>query len=129
MVETAISSDGIVNILDQAGLKKPTISIFSEDFMNEIRHMKKNVAIELLKKLLSDQIKIRFKKNLVINKSLTEKLLVAINKCNNKSITALEMMELLLELSHDVNRETEMGNNLGLTETLLRRVNMQPVGS
>ncbi|RYY49291.1 MAG: type I restriction endonuclease subunit R [Chitinophagaceae bacterium] len=118
MVETAIATDGIVNLLDQAGLDKPEVSIFSEDFMNEIRGMKqKNVAIELLKKLLSDQIKIRFKKNLVINKGLTEKLMAAINKYNNKSITALEMMELLLELSHDVNRETEIGNSLGLTET------------
>ncbi|GAB3915399.1 type I restriction endonuclease subunit R [Mucilaginibacter boryungensis] len=117
MVETAIATDGIVNLLDQAGLDKPEVSIFSEDFMNEIRNMKqKNVAIELLKKLLSDQIKIRFKKNLVVNKSLTEKLMAAINKYNNKSITALEMMELLLELSHDVNRETELGNSLGLTE-------------
>ena len=118
MVETAIATDGIVNLLDQAGLDKPEVSIFSEDFMNEIRNMKqKNVAIELLKKLLSDQIKIRFKKNVVINKSLTEKLLAAINKYNNKSITALEMMELLLDLSHEVNRETELGNSLGLTET------------
>jgi len=117
MVETAISTDGIINLLDQAGLEKPTISIFSEDFMNEIRNMRhKNVAIELLKKLLSDQIKIRFKKNLVVNKSLTEKLLAAINKYNNKSITALEMMELLLEISHEVNHETEAGNQLGLTD-------------
>ncbi len=117
MVESAIATDGIVNLLDQAGLEKPTISIFSEDFMTEIRGMKqKNVAIELLKKLLSDQIKIRFKKNVVVNKTLTEKLLAAINKYNNKSITALEMMELLLELSHEVNQETERGANLGLTE-------------
>lgn len=117
MVETAISTDGIVNLLDQAGLAKPEIDIFSEDFMNEIRNMRqKNVAIELLKKLLSDQIKIRFKKNVVVNKGLTEKLLAAINKYNNKSITALEMMELLLELSHEVNRETELGAELGLSE-------------
>lgn len=118
MVEAAISTDEIVNLLDQAGLDKPEVSIFSEDFMNEIRSMKqKNVAIELLKKLLSDQIKIRFKKNVVINKSLTEKLLAAINKYNNKSITALEMMQLLSEIAADVKRQTELGNNLGLTET------------
>jgi type I restriction enzyme R subunit len=67
--------------------------------------------------LLSDQIKIRFNKNVVVNKGLTEKLLAAINKYNNKSITALEMMELLLELSHEVNHETELGASLGLTET------------
>ena len=117
MVESAIATDGIVNLLDQAGLAKPTVSIFSEDFMNDIRNMKqKNVAIELLKKLLADQIKIRFKKNVVVNKSLIEKLMAAINKYNNKSITALEMMELLLYIAHEVNHETEAGEAMGLTD-------------
>lgn len=118
MVESAVSSDGIVNLLDQAGLDKPEVSIFSEDFMNDVRSMKqKNVAIELLKKLLSDQIKIRFRKNAVVNKNLSEKLQDAINKYNRKSITALEMLELLLEISNDVNVETERGNELGLSDT------------
>jgi len=118
MVESAVASDGIVNLLDQAGLDKPEISIFSEDFMEEIRNMKqKNVAIELLKKLLADQIKIRFKRNIVLNKSFSERLQDAINKYNLKSITALEMMELLLEITREVNKETEKGNDLGLTST------------
>jgi type I restriction enzyme R subunit len=118
MVESAVASDGIVNLLDQAGLDKPEISIFSEDFMDEIKNMKqKNVAIELLKKLLADQIKIRFKRNIVVNKSFSERLQDAINKYNSKSITALEMMELLLEITKDVNEETEKGNSLGLTPT------------
>lgn len=118
MVDSAIFTDGIINLLDQSGLDKPEISIFSEDFMEEIRNMKqRNVAIELLKKLLSDQIKIRFKTNIVINRSFTERLQSAINKYNLKSITALEMMEMLLELSKDVNKETSKGTELGLTPT------------
>ena len=118
MVESAVSSDGIFNLLDQAGLDKPEVSIFSEDFMDEVRKMKqKNVAIELLKKLLSDQIKTRFKRNAVVTKNLSEKLQEAINKYNRKSITALEMLELLLEITKDVNTESERGNELGLTET------------
>lgn len=118
MVESAVSSDGIINLLDQAGLDKPEVSIFSEDFMDEVRNMKqKNVAIELLKKLLSDQIKIRFKKNIVVTKGFTEKLQESINRYNRKSITALEMLELLLEITQDVNAESERGNDMGLTET------------
>ncbi len=118
MVEAAVSSDGIINLLDQAGLEKPEISIFSEEFMDDVRNMKqKNVAIELLKKLLSDQIKIRFKRNAVVSKLFSEKLSDAIKQYNNKSITALEMIELLLELTQEVNAETEKGNDLGLTET------------
>lgn len=118
MVESAVSSDGIVNLLDKAGLDKPDISIFSEEYMEDIRNMKqKNVAIELLKKLLSDQIRIRFKKNVVVSHSLSEKLQEAINRYNRKSITALEMLELLLEITDDVNRETDRGKDLGLTDT------------
>jgi len=118
MVETAVASDGIINLLDQAGLEKPTVDIFSDEFMEEVRDMKqRNVAIELLKKLLSDQIKMRFKRNAVVNKLFSERLLDAINQYNRKSLTALEMLELLLEISKDVNQETKRGSDLGLNDT------------
>ena len=118
LVEGAVASDGIINLLDQAGLQKPQISIFSEEFMNDIRNMKqKNVAIELLKKLLADQIKIRFNKNMVVNRSFSEKLQDAISRYNNKSITAVNMMEILLEITNEVNAESQKGNDLGLTDT------------
>jgi type I restriction enzyme R subunit len=118
IVESAVASDGIIDLLDRAGLDKPEISIFGEDFMNEIRGMKqKNVAIELLKKLLADQIRIRFKRNLVVTRSFSERLTDAVNRYNAKSINALEMIELLLEMSADVNEETQRGNDLGLTPT------------
>ena len=118
MVESAVSTDGIINLLDQAGLDKPEVSIFSQDFMDEVKSMKqRNVAIELLKKLLSDQIKIRFKRNIVVTKSFSEKLTDAINQYNRKSLTALEMLELLLEITKDVNAESAKGNDLGLSET------------
>lgn len=117
MVEAAVASDGIINLLDQAGLEKPTIDIFSESFMDEVRDMKqRNVAIELLKKLLSDQIKIRFKKNVVVNKNLSEKLQDAIRKYNQKSISALEMIEMLMELSKEVTEQIRKGEDLGLNE-------------
>jgi type I restriction enzyme R subunit len=118
LVEGAVASDGIINLLDQAGLEKPQINIFSEDFMNDIRNMKqKNVAIELLKKLLADQIKLRFKRNAVIDRSFSESLQDSIARYNKKSITALQMIEVLLEITQDVNTETARGNDLGLTET------------
>ena len=116
LVDSAISSDGVVNLLDMAGLQKPEISIFSKEFMDEIRNMKqKNVSIELLKKLLSDQIKIRFARNMVITRSFTQKLQNAINKYNLKAITALEMIEMLMEITKDVTEETQKGEDLGLS--------------
>ena len=118
MVESAVSTDGIINLLDQAGLDKPEVSIFSEEFMDDVKNMKqRNLAIELLKKLLSDQIKIRFKRNIVVAKSFSEKLTEAINQYNRKSMTALEMLELLLEITKDVNTESAKGKDLGLTDT------------
>jgi len=118
MVDAAVASDGIVDLLEQAKLDKPEISIFSEEFMDDVRNMKhKNVAIELLKKLLADQIKIRFRRNAVITKLFSEKLTEAIVRYNQKAITALEMIELLLEISQEVNKETARGKDLGLTDT------------
>jgi type I restriction enzyme R subunit len=74
--------------------------------MDDIRKMKqKNVAIELLKKLLSDQIKVRFKKNVVANHTLSENCRKP-STVTTKPITALEMLELLLEITDDVNQET-----------------------
>ncbi|HEY1032054.1 MAG TPA: type I restriction enzyme endonuclease domain-containing protein, partial [Flavipsychrobacter sp.] len=116
LVDSAVSSEGIINLLAESGLQKPTIDIFSAEFMDEIRNMKqKNVAIELLKKLLADQIKIRFNKNIVVNRSFTERLHNAVMQYNNKSLTALEMMELLLQISKEVNEETKRGIDLGLS--------------
>lgn len=118
MVDAAIASDGIVNLLDQANLEKPTVSIFSEDFMKEVRNMKqRNVAIELLKKLLSDQIRIRFARNAVTNRQFSERLSDAVYRYNQRSLTALEMIELLLEITEEVNAETAKGKDLGLTDT------------
>lgn len=117
MVESTVSTDGIINLLDQAGLEKPSIDIFSAEFMDDVKKMKqRNVAIELLKKLLSDQIKIRFKKNAVVHKGLTEKLQIAINRYNQKSISSLDMIELLLEITREVDDETRKGKDLGLTD-------------
>jgi type I restriction enzyme R subunit len=117
MVEAAVASDGIINLLDQAGLEKPKIEIFSEEFMDEVREMKqRNVAIELLKKLLSDQIKIKFRRNVVVQKHLSEKLQEVVRKYNLRSISALEMIELLMELSKQFKEEVRRGDDLGLNE-------------
>lgn len=118
MVDAAVASDGIVNLLDQAGLQKPEVSIFSEDFMKEVRNMKqRNVAIELLKKLLSDQIRIRFARNAVTGRQFSERLSDVVQRYNQRSLTALEMIELLLEITEEVNAETARGKDLGLTDT------------
>jgi type I restriction enzyme R subunit len=116
LAESAIATDGIIDILEQAHLERPDVSIFSEQFMDEIRKMKqRNVAIELLKKLLADQIKIRFKKNMVATVNFRDKLEAAIKRYNNKLISVEDMIKLLLELSKEVDEETRKGKDLGLS--------------
>lgn len=117
IVDTALYSDKIVDIFDAAGLAKPEISILSEDFLLEIQGMKyKNVAIELLKKLLSDEIKIRSKHNITKSKSLMDMLDGALKKYQNNLLTTAEIIEELIRIAREVKAADKRGEDLGLNE-------------
>ncbi|MEA3496495.1 MAG: DUF3387 domain-containing protein, partial [Bacteroidota bacterium] len=109
VIDKALVSEQVIDIFDAAGIKKPDISILSEDFLLELKGMEhKNVALEVLKKLLNDEIKSRSKKNLVKSKSLMEMLENAIKKYHNKILTAAEVMDELIKLSKEiVNMDSE----------------------
>lgn len=117
IVDTALYSDKIVDIFDAAGHAKPEISILSEDFLLEIQGMKyKNVAIELLKKLLSDEIKIRSKHNITKSKSLMDMLDGALKKYQNNLLTTAEIIEELIRIAREVKAADKRGEDLGLNE-------------
>ncbi|MFW5719981.1 MAG: type I restriction endonuclease subunit R [Candidatus Dojkabacteria bacterium] len=117
IVDRAVVSDGIVDIFDAAGIQKPDISILSDEFMDEVRNMKhKNLAAELLKKLLNDEIKVRSKHNLVVGKKLSEMLQGAINRYHNNVLTTVELIEELIRISKEVKKADQRGEDLGLTE-------------
>ena len=81
LVDEAVMSDQVVDIFDAAGIKKPDISILSDEFMEEIKGMQhKNIALELLKKILNDEIRGRSRKNMIQSKALSEMLENAINR-------------------------------------------------
>jgi len=109
VIDQALVSEKVIDVFDAAGIKKPNISILSEEFLLELKGMKhKNIALEILKKLLNDEIKSRSKKNLVKSKSLMEMLENAIKKYHNKILTAAEVMEELIKLSKEiVNMDSE----------------------
>jgi len=108
VIDKALISEQVIDVFDAAGIKKPDISILSEDFLLELKGMEhKNIALEVLKKLLNDEIKSRAKKNLVKSKSLMEMLENAIKKYHNKILTAAEVIEELINLSKDI---VEMDN-------------------
>ena len=117
IVDEALVSDKIVDIYDAAGIKKPDISILSDEFMEEIRGMEhKNVAVELLKKLLNDEIKTRSKKNIIQSKKFSEMLKNAIDKYHNKMLTTTEIIDELINLAKEVRSEDKRGKELGLSE-------------
>ncbi|MBZ0099743.1 MAG: DUF3387 domain-containing protein, partial [Taibaiella sp.] len=94
IVNQALLSDQVVDIFDAAGIKKPEISILSDEFMQEIKGMKhQNLALELLKKLLNDEIKNRTKTNLVKSKALLEMLEMAIKKYQNNLLSTAEIIQ------------------------------------
>lgn len=117
VIDKALVSDQVIDIFDAAGIKKPDISILSEEFMLELKGMKhKNVALEVLKKLLNDEIKARAKTNLVQSKSLMEMLEHSIKKYHNKILTAAEVMDELIRLSKEIVNMDSEAKHLGLTD-------------
>jgi type I restriction enzyme R subunit len=117
VIDQALVSEQVIDIFDAAGIKKPDISILSEEFLLELKGMEhKNVALEVLKKLLSDEIKSRAQKNLVKSRTLMEMLENSIKKYHNKVLTAAEVIDELIHLSKDIVEMDNEAKTLGLTD-------------
>ncbi|MEY3775401.1 MAG: Type restriction enzyme protein [Verrucomicrobiota bacterium] len=118
LVSKAITTEGeIIDVFTAAGLKKPDIGILSPQFLAEVRGLKhKNVAAELLGKLLKDELKVRSKKNLVQSQSFAEKLKKTLNAYHNRAISTMEVIEELIELAKEMDAATKRGVNMGLTD-------------
>jgi type I site-specific restriction-modification system R (restriction) subunit/very-short-patch-repair endonuclease len=117
VIDQALVSEQVIDVFDAAGIKKPDISILSEDFLMELKGMEhKNVALEVLKKLLNDEIKARSKKNLVKSKSLKEMLENSIKKYHNKILSAAEVMDELIKLSKEIVNMDSEAKKLGLSD-------------
>ena len=118
LVSKAITTEGeIIDVFTAAGLKKPDIGILSPQFLAEVRGLKhKNVAAELLEKLLKDELKVRSKKNLVQSQSFAEKLKKTLNAYHNRAISTMEVIEELIKLAKDMDAATWRGEDLGLTD-------------
>jgi type I restriction enzyme R subunit len=117
IINEALSSDKVVDIFDAAGIEKPDISILSEEFLDEVRDMKhKNLALELLKKLLNDEVKQRGKQNYVMSKTLMEMLENALKRYQNNLLTTTEIIEELIRIAKEINAADRRGEDLGLTK-------------
>ncbi len=117
VIDQALVSEKVIDVFDAAGIKKPDISVLSDEFLAELKDFKhKNVALEVLKKLLNDELRVRAKKNLVQSKSLMEMLEIAIKKYHNKVLTAAEVMEELIKISKEIVASDEEAKHMGLSD-------------
>jgi type I restriction enzyme, R subunit len=117
IVSKALVSDEIVDIFAAAGLKRPDISILSEEFLSEIRGMPhRNLAVELLRKLLVGEIKTRSQRNVVQARSFTELLERSIRRYQNRAVETAQVIEELIALAKDMRAANARGEELGLSE-------------
>jgi len=120
IVDEALSSDKVIDIFEAAGIDKPEISgleVLSDDFLLEVKGMKhQNLALELLKKLLNDEIKTRSKTNFVKSRKLLEMLEGAIKRYQNNLLTTTEIIQELINIAKDIKESDQEGEKLGLTK-------------
>lgn len=116
IIGSALVSNEVVDIFSAAGLEKPNIGILDDDFLNEVRNLpERNLAVELLERLLEGEIKTRFATNVVQNNKFSEMLTNVIKRYQNRSIETAQVMEELIAMAKKFKVEAERGENVGLS--------------
>lgn len=121
ILDNAVIPEGVDDVFKLAGLEKPNIGILSEDFLEEVRNMpQKNLAVELLEKLLKDEIKAKTKGNIVTERKYGDRLIDTLRKYNNRAIETAQVIELLIEMHQDFVKAIQEEQDLGLTPDEVR---------
>ena len=117
IISRAVASEGVIDIFAAAGLEKPDISILSEEFLAEVREMpQRNLAVELLQKLLKGEVATRRKKNVVQARSFAQMLERTLYRYQNRAIEAAQVIEELIQMARELREATARGEKLGLSE-------------
>jgi type I restriction enzyme R subunit len=117
IINSAVVSDSVVDIFDAVGLDKPNIGLLSDEFLAQVKNLpEKNLAVELLERLLEGEIKSRFASNVVQDKKFSELLANVIKRYQNRSIETAQVMEELVEMAKKFREAANRGEMLGLTE-------------
>jgi type I restriction enzyme R subunit len=117
MLERSIISEEVIDVFEAMGMKRPDVSILDEEFLEEVKTLKtKNLALEMLKKLLEGEIKVMERSNLVKSELFSEKLKKALNKYRNQAITNAEVIEELIRMAKEIKKMHEDEKNLGLNK-------------
>ena len=117
IVSKAVASEGVVDIFAEAGLRNPDISVLSDEFLSEVKGMNhRNLAVELLQKLIRGELSIRTRKNVIQARSFAGMLEDAIRRYQNRTIEAAQVIEELIALAREMREDLARGKKLGLTE-------------
>ena len=117
IISRAVASEGVLDIFAAAGLDKPDISVLSEEFLAEVQGMpQRNLAVELLQKLLKGELSIRRRKNVVQARSFTEMLEQTLRRYQNRAIEAAQVIEELIQLAKEMREANARGEQLGLND-------------
>ena len=117
IISRAVASEGVMDIFAAAGLEKPNISVLSEEFLAEVRGMPhRNLAVELLQKLLEGEVSTRRRKNVVQARSFAEMLEKTLRRYQNRAVEAAQVIEELIGLARDMREANARGERLGLSE-------------
>ena len=117
IISRAVASEGVMDIFAAAGLDRPDISVLSEEFLAEVRGMpQRNLAAELLQKLLKGEISVRRRKNVVQARSFAEMLEQTLRRYQNRGIEAAQVIEELIQLAKEMREAGARGERLGLSE-------------
>jgi len=117
IVSKAVAADEVIDIFAAIGLKSPDISILSDEFLQEVRGLPQhNLALELLEKLLKDELKVRARKNLVQARSFGDMLERSIRQYQNRSVETAKIIAELIELAKEMRQARNRGKELGLSE-------------
>jgi type I restriction enzyme R subunit len=120
IISKAIVTDGVVDVFAAAGLNKPNVSILSDEFLEDVRNLPhKNLAVELLRKLLSDDLKQRRRTNLVQSEAFSEKLERAIASYRNRAVETVQVIEELLAIAREMQNARKRGEELRLGDAEL----------
>ncbi|EPZ5424661.1 type I restriction endonuclease subunit R [Vibrio parahaemolyticus] len=116
ILNNAIVADGVDDIFKTVGLDKPNIGLLSEEFLEDVKHMKeKNLAVELLEKLLRDEVKARMKNDVVQEKKYSERIMSTLQKYHNRSIETAQVIEELIQWAKEMQADAEMMDKLNLS--------------
>ena len=117
IVSRAVASEGVLDIFSAAGLEKPDISVLSDEFLAEVRDMpQRNLAVELLQKLLKGELAVRRKRNVVQARSFAEMLEHTLRRYQNRAVEAAQVIEELIQLAQELREASARGEKLGLSE-------------